>query len=269
MHIYIRTGENENTGIEFIDGTKWGGSGSRTGFNHYPGDVTKEPTRYTPKTPDSLNMMTFGDRGLAALLLASHELENLDPLTEIESLTWIRSNSSLIHDLKELFRLKGKTSRELIIEIRETITKYLQIDTLRTQTEINLTYGDLARVELDGWQSMDGAVLDPAKPQGFTITGEDGTTVTRFDIPNCLRALVYQLPDEQRHLAIMYLAAEKLRELPRDTPIHRVSFQADAVGYVVTREEDSNDVLPELETHPVKAGELRDRLLNIVAAYTE
>ena len=49
MHIYIRTGSDENNGIEFIDGTKWEEMGSRTGFNYYPGDGTSEPTRYTLK----------------------------------------------------------------------------------------------------------------------------------------------------------------------------------------------------------------------------
>lgn len=30
MHIYIRTGSDENNGIEFIDGTEWEEMGSRT-----------------------------------------------------------------------------------------------------------------------------------------------------------------------------------------------------------------------------------------------
>lgn len=268
MHIYIRTGENENTGIEFIDGTEWEEMGSRTGFNYYPGDDTEEPDRYTLKTSNSLNMVPFGDRGLAALLLAKHELENLNHLTEIDSLTWIRSNSPLIHDLKELFLLSGTRPEKLITEIQETINKYLRINTPGYQTKIHITAEDLARVELDSGQSMDGAVLNPATPQGFTITSENGTTVTRFTIPELLRTSVYSLPDEQRYLAILYLASEKLRKLPSDTPIHQVSFQAKAVGYGPLSE-DSKYLFPELETHPVEAGELRDRLLNIVAAYTE
>lgn len=269
MHIYIRTGENENTGIEFIDGTEWEEMGSLTGFNYYPGDDTEEPDRYTLKTSNSLNMVPFGDRGLAALLLAKHELENLNHLTEIDSLTWIRSNSPLVHDLKELFLLSGTRPEKLITEIQETINKYLRINEPRYRTEILITAEDLARVELDSGQSMDAPVLDIGKSQGFTVTSEDGVTVTHFTVPEFLRTLVYRLTDEQRHLAILYLAAEKLRNLPSDTLVHRVAFQAGVVGYGALREEDSNDVLPELKAHPVKAWELRDRLLDIVAAYTE
>lgn len=268
MHIYIRTGENENTGIEFIDGTKWEEMGSRTGFNYYPGDGTGEPTRYTLKTSNSLNMVPFGDRGLAALLLASHRLEAHHPLTEIDSLTWIRSNSPLIHDLKSLFQLEGNTSAGLISEITETIAGYLRINTPGGQTKIIITSEDLTRVELDGEQRMDETILLATEPQGFTVTSEEGNKVTHFTVPEFLRTTVYNLPDEQRHLAILYLSAEKLRELPSDTPIHRVTFQDKAVGYGPLSK-DSKDLFPELETHPVEAGELRDRLLNIVAAYTE
>ena len=269
MHIYIRTGSDENNGIEFIDGTKWEEMGSRTGFKYHPGDGANEPVFYTLRTRNSLDRAPFGDRGLAALLLAKHKLENLHPLTEINSITWIRSNSSIIHDLKSLFQLSGTKPEKLATEIQETINKYLLINTPGYQTEIRITAEDLARVELESRERMNKAVLDGDKPQGFTVTSEDGLTVRRFTVPAFLRTLVYRLPDEQRHLAILYLAAEKLRKLPSDTPIHRVTFHAETVGYGALREEDSNDVLPELNIHPVKAWELRDRLLGIVAAYTE
>lgn len=267
MHIYIRTGSDENNGVEFIDGTKWEEMGSRTGFNYYPGDGTGEPSRYTLKTANALDKVSFGDRGLAALLLAKHKLENLNPLTEIDSLTWIRSNSTRIHDLKQLFLLSGTKPEKLVTEIQETINKYLLINTPGYQTEIAITAEDLARVELDSGQPMNRAVLDGDKPQGFTVTSEDGATVTHFTVPSFLRTPVYRFPDEQRHLAVLYLAAEKLRNLPRDTPVNRVAFQAEELGYSGLNE--SNDVLPELKTHPVKAWELRGHLLNIIAAYTE
>lgn len=267
MHIYIRTGSDENNGIEFIDGTKWEEMGSRTGFNYYPGDGTGEPTRYTPKTSNSLNTVPFGDRGLAALLLAEHKLGNLNPFTEVQSLTWIRSNSPLVHDLKQLFALEGDHPVRLLSEIQETISKYLLINTPGYQTEIAITVEDLARVELESGERMKKTVLDGDKPQGFTVTSEDGATVTRFTVPAFLRTLVYSLPDEQRHLAVLYLAAEKLRNLPKGTLIHRVTFRSEDLGYASFYK--SNDVLPELKTHPVKAWELRDRLLNIIAAYTE
>lgn len=267
MHIYIRTGSDENNGIEFIDGTKWEEIGSRTGFNYYPGDGTSKPTRYTLKTPNALDKVPFGDRGLAALLLAKHKIGNLNPFTEVQSLTWIRSNSPLVHDLKQMFSLEGDHPVRLLSEIQETISKYMLINTPGYQTEITITVEDLARVELESGERMNKTVLDGDKPQGFTVTSEDGATVTRFTIPGFLRTLVYRLPDEQRHLAILYLTAEKLRNLPSDTPIHRVTFQSEDLGYSSFYK--SNDVLPELKTHPVKAWELRDRLLNIVVAYTE
>ena len=267
MHIYIRTGSDENNGIEFIDGTKWEEIGSRTGFNYYPGDGTNEPEFYTLKTSNSLDRAPFGDRGLAALLLASHKLGNLNPFTKVQSLTWIRSNSPLVHDLKQLFALEGDHPVRLLSEIQETISKYLLINPPGYQTEITITVEDLARVELESGERMNKPVLDGDKPQGFTVTSEDGATVTRFTVPVFLRTLVYRLPDEQRHLAILYLAAEKLRNLPSDTLIHRVTFRSEDLGYASFYK--SNDVLPELKTNPVKAWELRDRLLNIIAAYTE
>ena len=267
MHIYIRTGSDENNGIEFIDGTEWEEMGSRTGFNYYPGDGTDEPTRYTIKSSNALNKVPFGDRGLAALLLAEHKLRDLDPRTEVQSLTWIRSNSPLVHDLKQMFSLEGDHPVRLLSEIQETLNKYLLTNPPGYQTEITITAEDLKRVELDSGERMNNTVLDGDKPQGFTVTSEDGATVTRFTIPGFLRTLVYRLPDEQRHLAILYLTAEKLRNLPSDTQIHRVTFQAEELGYSGLNE--SNDVLPELKTHPVKAWELRGHLLNIIAAYTE
>lgn len=267
MHIYIRTGSDENNGIEFIDGTKWEEMGSRTGFNYYPGDGTSEPTRYTLKTPNALDKVPFGDRGLAALLLAKHKLGNLNPFTEVQSLTWIRSNNPLVHDLKSLYQLKGRTRDGLVSEIAEVLAEYLRINEPGYQTEIEITAEDLKRVELDSGERMNKVVLNGDKPQGFTVTSEDDATVTHFTVPGFLRTLVYSLPDEQRHLAILYLAAEKLRNLPSNTPIHRVTFQADELGYSGFNE--LNEVLPELKTHPIKAGELRDRLLNIIAAYTE
>lgn len=37
MHIYIRTGDNENTGIEFLNGKGWELSGyERKGFDYTP-----------------------------------------------------------------------------------------------------------------------------------------------------------------------------------------------------------------------------------------
>jgi hypothetical protein len=267
MHIYIRTGSDENNGIEFIDGTKWEEIGSRTGFNYYPGDGTGEHSRYTLKTANALDKVSFGDRGLAALLLAKHKLENLNPLTEIDSLTWIRSNSPLIHDLKQLFLLSGTKPEKLVTEIQATINKYLLINTPGYQTEIRITAEDLARVELDSGERMDKVVLDGDKPQGFTVTSEDGATVAHFTVPSSLRTIVYRLPDEQRHLAVLYLAAEKLRNLPSDTLVHRVAFQSEELGY--SGFNGSNDVLLDFKTNPVKAWELRGHLLNIVAAYTE
>ena len=266
MHIYIRTGSDENNGIEFIDGTKWEEMGSLAGFKHYPSGA-EEPTFYTPKTEESLNMVPFGDRGLAALALAGEQLGDLNPFTEVQSLTWIRSNSPLIHDLKKLFKLEGDHPVRLLSEIQETISKYLLINTPGYQTEITITVEDLARVELESGEPMNKTVLDGDKPQGFAVTSEDGATVTRFTIPSFLRTLVYCLPDEQRYLAILYLTAEKLRNLPSDTPIHRVTFQAEELGY--SDFDESNDVLPELKTYPVKAWELRGHLLNIITAYTE
>jgi len=267
MHIYIRTGSDENNGIEFIDGTKWEEMGSQTGFNYYPGDGTSEPTRYTLKTPNALDKVPFGDRGLAALLLAKHKLGNLNPFTEVQSLTWIRSNSPLVHDLKQLFSLEGDHPVRLLSEILETLNKYLLTNTPGHKTEITITAEDLERVELDSGERMNKPVLDGDKPQGFTVTSEDDATVTHFTVPGFLRTLVYRLPDEQRHLAILYLAAEKLRNLPSDAPVHRVAFQAENLGYAGFNE--LNDMFPEIKTNPVKARELRGHLLNIIAVYTE
>ena len=133
--------------------------------------------------------------------------------------------------------------------------------------EITITKEDLARVELYSGQSMNEAVLDADKPQGFTVTSEDGATVTNFKVPDALRKMVYRLPDEQRHLVICYLAAEKLRALPGDTLVRRVAFHAEDLGYEGLHE--TRDVLTGLQYLPVKAEILRGYLLNILAAYTK
>lgn len=45
MHIYIRTGDNENTGIEFLNGKGWELSGyERKGFDYTPRRATHADT---------------------------------------------------------------------------------------------------------------------------------------------------------------------------------------------------------------------------------
>lgn len=270
MHIYIRTGSNENTGITFNDGTQWEEAGSSTGFVYTPTGWISEATRYTPKAkqPDPLHMVPFGERGLAALVLASKRLENISPLTEVQSLTWIRSNSPLLHDLKSLFELNSLHPEELLNEIQGTLTRYLQINTPGHRTEINITKEDLERVKLDNGRSLRRAVAPRYEPKGFTITGEDGTT-THFTVPSFLNETIYQLPDEQRYLAMCYLASEKLQGIPGDTLVHRVTFPGEELGYSMFSGHSEKDLVPKLHKHPTKAGTLRDYFLNVLVAYTD
>lgn len=47
MHIYIRTGDNENTGIEFLNGKGWELSGyERKGFDYTPPGGRHTPIRF-------------------------------------------------------------------------------------------------------------------------------------------------------------------------------------------------------------------------------
>lgn len=269
MHIYIRTGNNENTGITFNDGTQWEEAGSNTGFTCTPA------TRYAEKPEPGLyvHMVPFGDRGLAALYLALGELEALESETEIDSLTWIRSNSSVFHDLKALFRLDGTTCEDLISEIKETLDRYLVKKTLDGHLvketpgrKIILTHSDLERVELASGQPFDLALLDPDKPQGFTITSEDGESTKTYEIPGFLEQNVYLLPDEQRTLAMYALALEKLRALPNHELVNGITYPPEGLGYT---QEDGNDLIPSLSKDPTDAGTVAKYLWNLLATYTK
>ena len=268
MHIYIRTGSNENTGINFNDGTKWEVTGSDTGFTHTTSGDNNTTKIYTqkPRQPKILNTVPFGDRSLAALVLAQEELDSLDPGTEIYSLTWLRSNNSVFHDLKTLFMLDGTNREDLLSEIQKTLAKHLQISTPGCQTEINITSDDLERVELASGQPFDLALLDPDKPQGFTITSEDGETTKTYEIPDFLRQNVCRLPHEQRTLALYALALEKLHDLPHYELISGITYLSEGLSQP---QGDGNDLIPSLPKYPTGAGTLQKYLWNTLATYTK
>lgn len=264
MHIYIRTGSNENTGITFTDGTQWEEAGSGTGFTHTPARENSPSTRYTPKPkyPSLLHAVPFGDRGLAALVLAQEELCSLDPGTEIDSLTWVRSNNSVFHDLKTLFLLDGVNCEDLIPQAEEALSRYLV--EANPGNEITITQGDLRRVKLESGQPLDAGILSPRKSQAFTITSEDGESSKTYEIPEFLRQSVYQLPDEQRTLILYALTLEKLRALPPHELVNAIHYPAKSIGYTRTPEKG---IIPGLSENPTDAGTLREFLDSLLAAY--
>lgn len=71
MHIYIRTGDNENTGIEFLNGKGWELTGyERKGFAYTP--PAGDARRYVFKESWNGKILPFqgGEKALAALRVA-------------------------------------------------------------------------------------------------------------------------------------------------------------------------------------------------------
>lgn len=250
MHIYLRTGDNENTGIEFLNGKGWELSGyERKGFDYTP--PAGDTRRYVFKEQFNGKLLPFqgGEKALAAMVLAAEELRSVDGDEEIKTVTWIREGHDKLHNLLMMLGLDRSTwtAESLRDEIQHIIYTYLNEGP--NHVEVSLTEEDLKRVTYDSTENNRFGYLREDKPQGFHVSF--GDTVEHYSIPEFLRHTVYMLHFEQGTLARAVLLVDKLSKMEPSTPVQ----------VALTRVIDEN-------VGPVLAGDVLERLRHFVCAYT-
>lgn len=256
MHIYLRTGDNENTGIEFLNGKGWSEPHiEQKGFVSTPKNSLAR--RYEFKDEMHARRGAWGtknEKSLAALVLLSDELSKVSEKETIESVTWSsvsgRGLSSCdmlrFFDLMEFEGSKG--GEALNDEVKHIIYKYLNEGP--AHVEVSITEEDRKRITYDNGESRDiFGYLKKEDPQGFSIVFED--TVEHYSVPEFLRNAVFHLRDEQETLAESILLADKLSKLEPGKPV-TVSIAS---------------FMGELE-EPTPAGEVLERLQHFICAYT-
>lgn len=251
MHIYIRTGDNENTGIEFLNGKGWELSGyERKGFDYTP--PAGDTRRYVFKERSNSKVLPFlgGEKALAAMVLAVEELRSVDGDEEIKTVTWIREGHDKLHNLLMMLDLNGSTwtAEPLRDEIQHIIYKYLNEGA--THVEVSITDEDRKRITYDNNENRDiFGYMKEDEPQGFSITFDE--TVEHYTIPEFLRHAVFMLTDEQETLAEAILLADKLSKLEP--------------GELVTS--TVKNFMGEIR-EPTPAGGVLERLQHFICAYT-
>ena len=250
MHIYIRTGDNENTGIEFLNGKGWEVSGyERKGFNYTP--PAGETRRYVFKERFEGKLVPFqgGEKALAAMVLTVEELRSVNDDEEIKTVTWIREGHDKLHNLLMMLGLDRSTwtAEPLRDEIQHIIYEYLNCGP--SCVEVSVSEEDLERVTYDSTESNRFGYLSEDKPQGFKVAFDD--KVLHYSVPEFLRHTVYLLHFEQGTLARAVLLVDKLSKIEPSQPVQ------------VTLTRVVNDTAA-----PVPAGEVLERLQHFVCAYT-
>lgn len=250
MHIYIRTGDNENTGIEFLNGKGWELSGyERKGFDYSP--PAGDTRRYVFKERSNGKVLPFlgGEKALAAMVLAVEELRAIDGEQEIKTVTWIREGHDKIHNLLMMLGLDGSTwtAEPLRDEIQHNIYTFLNVGP--KHVEVSVTDEDLERVTYDNTKRNNFGRFNKDEPQGFSITFDE--TVEHYTIPEFLRHAVFMLTVEQETLAETILLVDKLSKLEP--------------GELVTSTVDN---FPGGIRFPAPAGEVLERLQHFICAYT-
>ena len=208
MHIYVRTGDNENTGIEFLNGKGWEVSGyERKGFVYTP--PAGDTRRYFFKEHFKSKELPFlgGEKALAAMVLAVEELRAIDGEHEIKTVTWICEGHDKLHNLLMMLGLDGSTwtAEPLRGEIQHIIYTFLNVGP--KHVEVSVTNEDLERVTYDNTKRNNFGRFNKDKPQGFSVTF--GDTVEHYTVPEFLRHAVFMLTEEQEQLAKAVLLADK------------------------------------------------------------
>lgn len=216
MHIYIRTGDNENTGIEFLNGKGWEVSGyERKGFDYTP--PSGDTRRYVFKEHLKSKELPFlgGEKALAAMVLAVEELRSIDSEQEIKTVTWIREGHDKIHNILIMLGIDSSmwTAEPLRDEIQHIIYTFLNDGP--KHVEVSVTNEDLERVTYDNTKRNNFGRFNKDKPQGFSVTF--GDTVEHYSVPEFLRHAVFMLIEEQEQIAKAVLLADKLSKLEPGT----------------------------------------------------
>ena len=256
MRIYIRTGDSENTGIEFLNGKGWSEPHiEQKGFIHTPKNAPARKYEFKDeKNAQRGGWGTKNEKSLAALVLLSEELSKVPENETVESVTWISVGGIglLCCDMLERYDLTDFTGfhggEALNDEVKYIIYKYLNEGA--THVEVSITDEDRKRITYDNNENRDiFGYMKEDEPQGFSITFDE--TVEHYTIPEFLRHAVFTLTDEQETLAEAILLADKLSKLEP--------------GELVTSTVNN---FPGGIRFPAPSGEVLERLQHFICAYT-
>ena len=256
MHIYIRTGDNENTGIEFLNGKGWSEPHiEQKGFTFTPKNTPARKYEFKDEKNAQRGWLgTKDEKCLAALVLLSEELSKVPENETVESVTWINvgnlglSSCDMLerYDLKDSIGFHGGEATN--DEVKHIIHNYLNEGP--THVEVSVTDEDRKRITYDNGEDRNiFGYMKEESPQGFSITFDE--TVEHYDIPEFLRHAVFMLTDEQETLAEAILLADKLSKLEPGT---RVTTTVDSF-------------MGEIK-EPTRAGEILEQLQHFICAYT-
>ena len=256
MHIYIRTGDNENTGIEFLNGKGWSEPHiEQKGFIFTPKNSPARKYEFKDeKNAQRGGWGTKNEKSLAALVLLSEELCKVPENETVESVTWVSVGGLGLSscDMLDRYGLTYFTGfhggEALNNEVKYIIYKYLNEGP--THVEVFVDDEDRKRITYDNNENRDTfGYMKEDEPQGFSITFDE--TVEHYTIPEFLRHAVFMLTDEQETLAETILLADKLSKLE---PRTRVTTTVDSF-------------MGEIK-EPTRAGEILERLQHFICAYT-
>lgn len=256
MHIYVRTGDNENTGIEFLNGKGWSEPHiEQKGFIFTPKNTPARKYEFKDeKNAQRGWWCTNTEKCLAALVLLSEELSKVPENETVESVTWINVGGLGLSccDILERYDLKdsiGFHGGEALNDgVKYIIYKYLNEGP--THVEVSVTDEDRKRITYDNGEDRDiFGYMKEESPQGFSIAFDE--TVEHYDIPEFLRRAVFMLTGEQETLAEAILLADKLSKLEPST---RVTTTVDSF-------------MGEIK-EPTCAGEILEQLQHFICAYT-
>lgn len=250
MHIYIRTGDSENTSIEFLNGKGWYEPHiEQKGFIHTPKNAPAR--KYEFKDEKNAQRGGWGaknEKSLAALVLLSEELSKVPENETVESVTWINVSGIGLSscDMLERYDLTDFTGfhggEALNEEVKFIIYKYLNEGP--THVEVFVDDEDRKRITYDNNENRDTfGYMKEDEPQGFSITFDE--TIEHYTIPEFLRHAVFMLTDEQETLAEAILLADKLSKL-----------------------EPGELVTSTVNNLPTPSGEVLERLQHFICAYT-
>lgn len=256
MHIYIRTGDSENTGIEFLNGKGWSEPHiEQKGFIFTPKNAPARKYEFKDeKNAQRGRLGTKNEESLAALVLLSEELSKVPENETVESVTWVSVGGLGLSscDMLDRYGLTDFTGfhggEALNDEVKCIIYKYLNEGP--THVEVFVDDEDRKRITYDNNENRDiFGYMKEDEPQGFSITFDE--TVEHYTIPEFLRHVVFMLTDEQETLAETILLVDKLSKLEP--------------GELVTSTVNN---FPGGIRFPAPSREVLERLQHFICAYT-
>lgn len=231
MDIYIRTGQLNTAGVEFINKQTWAEKHDQPAGFTYMRTKNSRPVTYVPRDgmKEAIANLPYGEQQLAVLAIL---IDKLDwDCWQPSSVTWIQEEVSQAINILDLynFDVAEKTTYQIGRELQRILDTYMREDELAGPTVvIRISCDDTTNVELDNGYGCGYKNFFPDdKPTGFTIT--DNGVATHYTVPEFLRdSLLYNLHGDQRELVYTTLAINKIKALKPGTKVADIIIRPSA-----------------------------------------